>query len=151
MDVELHGLPVRAMRPAALAGVAVAPQDVLPHVVMAELFALLVVPALWQGPAILHRPDALEVELRIFDNDGRDGQDVCHEADALDVVPDFDLDRRGKPPLVLGMHAVVKTRLAITQTVTPTAAELAAVGHQPDDIVPWPQFCGKQLLLCRRS
>ena len=65
--------------------------------------------------------------------------------------PLFDLDRWGKPPLVLRMHAVVEARLAITQAVTPTAAELAAVGHQPDDIVPWPQFCGKQLFLCCRS
>ena len=67
------------------------------------------------------------------------------------MVPYFDLDRRGKPALVLGMHAVVKARLAITQTIAPTVAELAAVGHQLDDIVPWPQFCGEQFFLCRRS
>ena len=108
MNMERDALPDGAVRPAALAGIAVAPQDVLAHVVVAVHLALLVILALRDRLPFRNGLEELQVELGGLYDHLADGQDDADAPDGGHVLLNLDLHRGCKPAFVLAPHTVVK-------------------------------------------
>ena len=113
MHMELDVVLFCRMGAAALAGVAIPPEDVLPDVVLPEHFALLVVLALRDRLSFLHCLDKLEVKLSGLDDHFLHGEQIANPLDCRDVFLNFDLHRRSEPSLVLAVDPVIEPRLTI--------------------------------------
>ena len=127
MHMELDVVLFRRMGAAALAGVAIPPEDVLPDVILSKHFALLVVLALRDGFAFLHCLDKLEVKLSGLNDHFRHGEQIANPLDCRNVFLNLDLHRGCEPTLVLAVYPVVEPRLTIPCfAISPCSAELPA-------------------------
>ena len=147
MHMEPHLFLLGRVRSAALAGIAVTPQNILAHVVVAVHLALLVVLALRNRLPFRNGLEELQVELGGLHNHLADRQDGAGTPDGGHVLLNLDLHGGRKPAFVLAPHAIVEAWLAIPGgTIAPRTAELPACGHQLDYIVARLDLCGEQFL-----
>ena len=108
MHMERDALLDGAVRPADAAGIAVAPQDVLAHVVVTVHLALLVVLALRDRLPFRDGLEALQVELSGLHDHLADGQNAADTPDGGHVLLNLDLHGGCEPAFVLAPHTVIE-------------------------------------------
>ena len=151
MHMEPHLFLLGRVRSAALAGIAVAPQNILAHVVVTIHLPMLVVLALRNRLPFRNCLEELQVELGGLYDHFADGQDTTDAPDGGDMILDFYFHGRCEPAFMLAPHAVVEAWLTIPGlAVSSGTTELSTGGQQVHHIIPGYHIGRKEFfLLCR--
>ena len=138
-------LDILAFTTTAAAGIVIPEENILPYIVVAQHFALLVVLTLRNRQSLFHSFNELEVKFCGFYNDLRDRKQDTYPADGSDMLLDLHFYRRCQPAFVLTVGAVIKPGLTVTGRAVPSgSAELTPGRELVYHIIAGLNFCSVQ-------
>ena len=114
----------------AATGISVPMKYILPDIVMAQHFALLIILTLRNRLAFLYGFEKLQIKLCGFYNDFGDRKQGAYTLDSGNVLLNLDLYRRSKPAFVLCTSTIVKSGLAVPGGTVPAGTAEFSAGRQ---------------------
>ena len=144
VDMEFDPMTVLT---AALAGIAVSPEHILPDVVAAKHLTLLVILSLRNGLASGDSFEQLQVKLSCFHNYLADRQQSACPADCGDVFLNLDFHGGSQPTSVLAVDSVIESGFPVAGlAVPPGLPELPSSGQIVNHIVAGSDLGSKHFL-----